>query len=91
MKVSDRCETVVFRLERAWAEELKTKGPVDASLFSAGYKAIRTRILMSVVFMVISTVFQFLAPASFMSFLDYGFEVIEDSQSFLIRSFCDNI
>ncbi|CAG0914440.1 unnamed protein product, partial [Notodromas monacha] len=62
LRGADKSEATAKRLRAAWDAELKKKGPQEASLFSACLRAMRTRLLVSVVFMMISTVFQFLAP-----------------------------
>ncbi|XP_069104067.1 ATP-binding cassette sub-family C member 5-like isoform X2 [Argopecten irradians] len=65
MRCSDknRAEINSERLEKLWKEELKRKGPKDASFGWVIWRAIRTRVFFGGLTIILSVSFSFFAPA----------------------------
>ena len=55
---------VFFRVEKLWLEELSNKGPEKASFARVIFKAVRTRVLISALTIILSVTFSFAAPVS---------------------------
>jgi hypothetical protein len=53
-----------FRIEKLWLEELSNKGPEKASFARVIFKAIRTRVLISALTIILSVTLSFAAPVS---------------------------
>lgn len=58
-----------FRLQALWHAELKSKGEEGASLFRVFWRFCRTRVLVALIFLLISTITAFIGPVSASHFL----------------------